>query len=246
MRETPAGVLFDVDGTLVDTSYLHTVTWWQALHGYGYDVPMARIHRAIGMGSDKLVDHLLEGEPDRGHDDEVKAAHLSLYAAYWERLRPLPGAADLLRAVAARGLRVVLALSASGPELAVLRKAIGVDDVIDDDVVDDDVGDGGVVDGGVIDMATSADDAGTSKPDPDILEVALDRAGLDARRAVLVGDSVWDVAAARRIALPCIGVTCGGICAAELREAGAIATYRDPAALRDELDASAIGELSRA
>jgi HAD superfamily hydrolase (TIGR01509 family) len=220
-----AGVLFDVDGTLVDTSYLHTVTWWEAMREHGYDVAMARIHRAVGMGSDKLVDHVLGADRDRDRDDEVKAAHLALYATYWERLRPLPGAADLLRAVSARDLRVVLASSASERELDVLRKVIGADDAIDE--------------------TTSASDAGTSKPDPEILQVALRRGGLAPARAVLVGDSVWDVIAAGRVGLRCIGLTCGGICAAELREAGAVETYENPAALLAALDRSAIGELSR-
>src|SRR5919204_536070 len=176
MSDGKAGVLFDVDGTLVDTSYLHTVTWWQACHEYGHDVPMARVHQAIGMGSDKLIDHLLGPDRDREHDEELKTAHLTLYATYWERLRPLPGAADLLRAVAGRGLTVVLASSASKRELEVLRKAIDADDAID--------------------VATSASDAGASKPDPDILGVALERSGLSPDRALLVGDAVWDVDAA--------------------------------------------------
>src|SRR5919204_1642444 len=226
MSDGKAGVLFDVDGTLVDTSYLHTVTWWQACHEYGHDVPMARVHQAIGMGSDKLIDHLLGPDRDREHDEELKTAHLTLYATYWERLRPLPGAADLLRAVAGRGLTVVLASSASKRELEVLRKAIDADDAID--------------------VATSASDAGASKPDPDILGVALERSGLSPDRALLVGDAVWDVDAAASAGLPCIGLTCGGICAAELRAAGAVETYDDPAALRDALGRSAIARLIRA
>src|SRR5207302_463705 len=94
----PRGVLFDVDGTLVDTTYLHAVTWWQALRQAGHTVPMATIHHAIGMGSDKILDAFLGGERDRDGDAELTAAHLALYSVYWERLRPLPGAADLTRA----------------------------------------------------------------------------------------------------------------------------------------------------
>jgi len=223
MRADSAGVLFDVDGTLVDTSYLHTVTWWQAMREHGFDVPMARIHRAIGMGADKLIDHVLGADPGRDNA-ALSAAHLTLYATYWERLRPLPGAGDLLRAVAARGLRVVLASSAQERELAVLRKAIDADDVID--------------------AATGASDADASKPDPDILAVALDHGGLAAERVLVVGDAVWDVHAAGRMGIPCIGLTCGGVSDAELRAAGAIETYEDPAALRDALDRSAIARLA--
>src|SRR5688572_17342084 len=119
-----AGVLFDVDGTLVDTSYLHTVAWWQALRQFDNDVPMARVHRAIGMGSDRILDHLLGGDHDKTHDDDIRAAHASLFAQYWDRLRPQPGAADLLRACARRGLRVALASSASPSDLAALRRAL--------------------------------------------------------------------------------------------------------------------------
>src|SRR3954453_22765265 len=109
---TDRGVLFDVDGTLVDTTYLHAVAWWEALRQFEHDVPMAKIHRAIGMGSDKILGHLLGEDRDRDSDTPLSEAHGVLYAAYWERLRPLPGARDLVRACADRGLKVVLASSA--------------------------------------------------------------------------------------------------------------------------------------
>jgi HAD superfamily hydrolase (TIGR01509 family) len=218
-----SGVLFDVDGTLVDTTYLHAVSWWEALRQRDADVPMAEIHRAIGMGSDKLLDHLLGVKRDRSRDDEISTAHDVLYGAWWERLRPLPGASDLLRAVAKRGLAVVLASSAKEAELTKLRRVIGADDVIS--------------------AATSSSDAEESKPAPDILRAALDQSDVDPRRAVFVGDSVWDVEAAARLDIPCIGLTCGGSSAAELTEAGTIANYDNPAALLAALDDSAIGAL---
>jgi HAD superfamily hydrolase (TIGR01509 family) len=218
------GVLFDVDGTLIDTTYLHTVAWWEALRQHDADVPMAEIHRAIGMGSDHLLDHLLGDDRDRSDDDQMSTAHDILYGAWWERLRPLPGAADLLRAVAKRGLTVVLASSAKEAELKRLRQVLDADDAIA--------------------AATSSSDAEQSKPAPDILQAALDQSDVDQRRAVFVGDSVWDVQAAARLDIPCIGLTCGGTSAAELSGAGAIATYEDPAALLAALDDSAIGELT--
>jgi HAD superfamily hydrolase (TIGR01509 family) len=211
-----SGVLFDVDGTLVDTTYLHAVTWWQALRQHDHDVPMAHIHRAIGMGSDKILDALLGSDHDTSRDDEVRAAHSALYAQYWDRLRPQPGAAQLVRACAGRGLTVGLASSAAPPEFAVLRRTLGVDDVVAG--------------------ATNAGDAEESKPDPDIVQAALDRTGLAPERVVFVGDSVWDVYAAARLDIPCIGLTCGGISAAELGDAGAVAIYRDPADLHTGLD----------
>ena len=218
-----SGVLFDVDGTLVDTTYLHTVAWWEALRQYGADIPMAKIHRAIGMGSDKLLDHLLGSARDRDRDQETSTAHDVLYGAWWERLRPLPAAAGLLRAVAERGLAVVLASSAKEPELKQLRRVLGVDDVIT--------------------AATSSSDAQQSKPAPDILQAALEQSGVDPRAAVFVGDSVWDARAAAGLDIPCIGLACGGTSADELSEAGAIAVYDDPAALLAALDDSAIGTL---
>jgi HAD superfamily hydrolase (TIGR01509 family) len=209
------GVLFDVDGTLVDTTYLHAVCWWEALRQVDRVVPMARIHRAIGMGSDKLLDHLLGPDHDPDDAERARTAHKAQYGTYWDRLRPLPGAADLLRACAARDLRVVLASSAAPDELAALRRALDADDVIH--------------------TATSAGDADKSKPDPDILATALDAAGLTAAEAIMVGDSVWDVYAAERAGMPCVGVTCGGTSAAELLDAGAVEVYDDPAALCGQL-----------
>jgi HAD superfamily hydrolase (TIGR01509 family) len=205
------GILFDVDGTLVDTTYLHTVAWWEAMRQHDVDVPMAEIHRSIGMGADHLVEHLLGPDRDEEQDEKMAAAHDILYAAWWERLRPLPGAPALLRACAERGLTVVLASSAKQDELRQLRRVIGADDVIT--------------------AATSSSDAEQSKPAPDILAAALDQSGVDRGNAVFVGDSVWDVESAAKLDIPCIGLTCGGTSAAELRDAGAVATYPDPAAL---------------
>ncbi|TDB73673.1 MULTISPECIES: HAD family hydrolase [unclassified Micromonospora] len=207
----PDGVLFDVDGTLVDTTYLHTVSWWEALRQADHRVPMATIHRSIGMGSDKLLDHLLGPERDRSEDDRLRAAHDGFFGEYWERLVPLPGAAELLRACAARGLRVVLATSAAPQEVEALRAALDADDVVD--------------------TVTCSADAEASKPAPDILVAALEQSRLAAERVVFVGDSVWDVAAAARLDIPCVGLSCGGTSRGELAGAGAVAVYDDPAAL---------------
>jgi len=223
-HDRQAGILFDVDGTLVDTTYLHTVSWWEALRQTGHPVYMARIHRAIGMGSDKLLDHLLGSDRDRSTDQKIRNGHSMLFGEYWERLRPLPGAAELLRTCARLGLRVVLASSAAERELAALRAALGADDVVS--------------------SATSAGDAEESKPAPDILGVALDRSGLDPSRVIFVGDSVWDVVAAARLDIRCIALTCGGTSRDELANAGAIAVYDDPADLLASVDDSPIATLA--
>jgi HAD superfamily hydrolase (TIGR01509 family) len=203
--------LFDVDGTLVDSNYLHAVSWWQAFAQAGYDVPMAAIHRAVGMGSDKLLDALLPGDRDTGADPGIRAAHGALYATYWCRLRPLPRATDLLRACRGAGLTVVLASSADPPEFAALRAALGAEDAIDD--------------------TTSAGDVASSKPAPDLVQVALQKAGTPPGQAVFVGDTVWDVRACRRSGVPCIALRSGGISAGELLEAGAAAVFGGPAEL---------------
>ena len=131
MSRSVGAALFDVDGTLVDTNYLHAVTWWEAFAQAGYQLAMADIHRAIGMGSDQMRDKLLPAGRDKDADADVRAAHSTLYATYWSRLRPLPGAADLLRACKQRGLAVVLASSADEPEFHALRAALDAEDAVD-------------------------------------------------------------------------------------------------------------------
>jgi HAD superfamily hydrolase (TIGR01509 family) len=209
-RQPLRGVLFDVDGTLVDSSYVHTLCWWQAFRQYQRDVGMAAIHRAIGMGSGELTRHLVPGIAEE-EIAELTTSHDALYAGYWPRLRPLPGARELVRHCHRAGLVTVLASSASERELAALRAVLDLDDAID--------------------RLTHSDEAGAGKPAPDIISVALAKAGLSANEAVYIGDSVWDVQACRAVGLDCIGLECGGTSAAELREAGALATFADPSDL---------------
>lgn len=216
-------VLFDLDGTLVDTSYVHTLCWWQALVQFDQVRPMAEIHRAVGLGSDKILDHLLgdvRSGAERADDADIVAAHATLFAAWYNRVRPLPGAADLLRRCAGSGLTVVMATSGSADDLTALMARLDADDAVT--------------------ASTTSADAEHSKPDTDLLEVALDRAGATAEEAVLVGDAVWDMIAARRLGMRCIGLECGGVSESELREAGASEVWRDPADLLDHVDASAL------
>lgn len=208
--EPVEGVLFDVDGTLVDTNYLHTVAWARALQRCGEPADMWRIHRLVGMGSDRLLDDLL------GHDVEGAAdARLEEFARFHDEIRAFPGAAELVREVRGRGLTVVLASSADADDLDACRRALDVDDAVD--------------------VVTGADDADASKPSPDIFAIACERAGLDPARAAVIGDTVWDVEAAAKIGLRCIGVLTGGIPEADLRDAGAVEVHRDPQALLDDL-----------
>ena len=218
------GVLFDVDGTLVDSTYLHTVAWWQAFRQAGLDVPMASIHRSVGMGGDKLVDRLLPAARDKTHDESIMAAHGAVFATFWPALRPFDGARELLAQCYESGFAVALASSARAQDLGVLRSTLRADSFIH--------------------AATSAKDARESKPDPGILEAALEAIGLPAGDAVYVGDAVWDVYAAGRLGIPTIGLTCGGTGAAELLEAGAVETYGNPRDLLANLRDSAIGRLA--
>ncbi len=204
------GVLFDIDGTLVDTSYIHTVSWWQAFRQAGLDASMARIHRAIGMGGDHLVHEVTDGAAD-DQADTLKTSHDALYSAYWPALRLLPGARELVRHCHDVGLVTVLASSAGSAEFEVLTRVLELDDVID--------------------AATGSADADSSKPDPDIVLVALAKARLEPANAIFVGDAVWDVHASIKAGLRCIGLESGGTSAAELMEAGAVQTYRDAADL---------------
>lgn len=219
MTTSRAGVLFDVDGTLVDTNYLHAVAWARGIRDAGENAEMAVLHRHIGMGSDHYTQAVL------GHyNDEAVEGHSNHWKSMWSEAVAFDGAADLLRAVHERGLAVVLASSANPEELEMLRKAISAEDVID--------------------HATSSGDADASKPEPDIFQVAVDSAGLDPERTLVVGDTVWDVEAARKAGLKCIGVLCGGFSEAELRQAGAIEVYDNPRDLLRSLDRSAIAKLT--
>ncbi|MGR6968555.1 HAD family hydrolase [Streptomyces cynarae] len=202
--------VFDVDGTLVDTNHLHVTTWWEAFRQAGHQVPMHAIHRAVGLGSEDLIAHLLGGR-DRDEVDMLVAAHTTLYGTYFDRLPPLKDAGRLLRRLDHDGWNVVLATSASGHELSALRRAIGADDAIA--------------------ATASADDVEAGKPAPEPVEHALELAGVPPEQAVFVGDTVWDMRAGTRAGVTCVGLLSGGIPSADLQEAGARAIYRDPAHL---------------
>lgn len=220
-----AAALFDVDGTLMDTVALHTVAWWEALRQSGRTVATTDIQRAVGMDGTHLLDALVGEDRDRAGDGGLKAAHDALYAQFWSRLAPLEGAADLLRACAARGLRVVLASSASGKEADVMVRALGAGDAVR--------------------AVTTSDDVEAGKPAPDVVERALERAGVRPEDAVFVGDAVWDLRAAGKAGVTGIGVlTGGGYSREELLAAGAATVHRSPADLLAHLDDSPVGALA--
>ena len=218
---TTAAVLFDIDGTLVDSNYLHVHAWHRAFAEEDRFVESWRVHRGIGMDGSTLLEELV---PDVDDDvrERLSDLHSRFYAETTGLLRPLPGALRLLGAIAASGLQVVLATSAPESELEVLRKILGRDDILS--------------------AVTSSEDVETAKPEPGIVQVALDRAGVPPDRAVFVGDSIWDVRAAARADVACICLETGGTDRHRLLDEGAIAVYADPGDLIDHLDDSLIGE----
>ncbi len=198
------GVLFDVDGTLLDTNYLQVLAWWQAFRDTGHDdVSMADCHRSIGIASEELVTHLLgDGATDA---EEVSEAKNRRYEPLRKLVTLFPRVDDLLAACRERGLAVVLATSGKEADLEWMVPAIGGEDVVDG--------------------TTCSADVEWAKPAPDLLQTAVDAHGLDASRTVVVGDTVWHVQSAHGAGLPVIGMTCGGISRAELLEAGADEVY---------------------
>lgn len=214
------GVLFDIDGTLVDSNYLHALAWFRAFDAIGRFVPMATIHHHVGMGSDKLMPKLI-GEAS----DEADERHGAYYEECHGLLRAFPRVPDLLRAVKARGPKVVLATSAKQRDLEALAAAIDAGDAVD--------------------HVTSSADVDRSKPDPDIFGTAIEVAGLDRSRTIVVGDTVWDVHAAAALGLDCVCVLTGGIARETLEAAGAVAVYEDAAALLAGLDDSPLARLWR-
>ena len=223
MADVPA-VLFDVDGTLVDSNYLHVYACTRAFQEAGIAVESWRIHRSIGMDGTRLIQSL-SGDADDHAQKKAEDLHTRYLKEAASLLRPLPGARELLKRVSSLGLQVVLASSASEDELSMSREVLDSDDLVS--------------------AATSSKDVDVAKPEPTIIEIALDRAGVDADHAVYVGDAVWDVIACARAGVPAIGLLSGGVSREELEKAGAKAVFDNPQDLCDHLDETPIGALSR-
>lgn len=223
MTDAAPAVLFDIDGTLVDSNYLHVHAWQQAFTELGMRVESWRIHRSIGMDGSTLISTLCRGISD---DDASRAKdlHSRFYKPLTQLLRPLPGGRRLLDAVAALDLQVVLATSAPEDELTILRKVLERDDIVS--------------------AATSSDDVDTAKPEPDIVNVALERASVTPERAVFLGDTVWDIRAAGRAGVQTIAFLSGGVSRQELEDEGAAAVFDNPENLAENLGSTAIGHLA--
>ncbi|MGZ6642104.1 MAG: HAD family hydrolase [Solirubrobacteraceae bacterium] len=214
----PAAIL-DVDGTLVDSNYHHALAWYRALRQHDQVLPVWRIHRAIGMGGDQLVRALCGDAVEDELGEDIRAAEKALYMAVIGEVAPLEGARELMEDLKRLGRRIVLASSAKPDEIEHYL------DLLDAR--------------GLADAWTSAGDVERTKPEPDLVESALEKAQTD--EAVMVGDSTWDCKAAGNAGVTTIAVLTGGFSEQELREAGAVAVYDSIEALRRGLTDSPLG-----
>jgi HAD superfamily hydrolase (TIGR01549 family) len=210
----PPAAILDVDGTLVDTNYHHTLAWYRAFRQHHVVLPVWRIHRSIGMGGDQLVKALCGERLDDEKGDDIRAAQSVLYAELIEEVEPLSGAHELIGDLKERGHAVVLASSAKQEEVDQYLDLLDARELVDG-------------------WTTSADVEAT-KPEPDLVQAAVEKAG--GGDAVMVGDTTWDCEAAGRAGVPTVAVLTGGFSEAELREAGAVAVFHSIEELRGALD----------
>ena len=216
-----AGVLLDVDGTLLDTNYLHALAWWQAMRDGGVEgVTMTDCHQAVGIGSDELVRRLAGRD-----DDAVVEAHSRRYEALQDQVVAFDRSADLVQHLADTGLAVVLATSGLADDLDWMLPAIGVEE-------------------GLIDGSTTSGDVERAKPHPDLLTTAMEQHGLDPARTIAVGDTVWDIQAAHDAGVRIVAFTTGGIPRCQLEQAGADEVWSGPADLLEHWSSSILAELA--
>ena len=219
-----SAVVLDVDGTLVDSTFQHALTWHRAFAQHGLEVPAWRTHRAIGMGADMLVPRLAGEDWASEHGDAVAATEGALFGELIAGVRALPGARAFLETLHARGHPIVLGSSAPQSDLDVYLDLLGARELVD--------------------AWTVSDDVERTKPEPDIVHAGLAKLG-DPDEAVMVGDSVYDVEAAHRAGLPTIGVLTGGFCQQELTDAGAEYVFDDLLAVLAALEDTPLAGRSR-
>lgn len=213
-------VIFDIDGTLVDSVDLHARAWQRALESFGKKVSFEEVRRQIGKGGDQLMPVFLSEKEMEQFDDELDRYRSELFKReYLPRVQGFPRVRQLFERIRQDGKRVALASSAKGDELATYKKIAGIDDLIE--------------------AQTSSDDAERSKPWPDIFHAALSELGdISPDYVLAVGDTPYDAQAARKARLRTVGLLCGGWSENDLRQAGCLAIYRDPADLLAHYDES--------
>ena len=211
--------ILDVDGTLVDTNYHHAIAWYRAFRRHGVVPPVWRVHRHIGMGGDQLVEAVAGAEVERESGDGIRSAEAELYMELIDEVGVVEGARELIADLKGRGQAVVLASSAKQDEVDHYVDLLGARELADG-------------------WTTSADVEAT-KPEPDLVRAALDKAGTG--DAAMVGDTPWDAEAAGRAGIETVAVLTGGFSEQELRDAGAVAVFESVAQLRDGLERTPLG-----
>jgi len=206
-------VLLDVDGTLIDTNYHHAIAWFRAFRRFEVTLELVDLHRRMGMGGDQLVGDVAGEEFDRERGDDVRAAEKEEYGALIDEVCPLGQARELIDDLRERGCTVVLASSAKQEEVEHYLELLGVDDL----------------------PYTTSSDVEQTKPKPDLVLAALEKAGGDGD-AVMIGDSTYDCEASQRACVPCFGVLTGGFSREELAESGAGDAWTKLEDLRRDLD----------
>ena len=218
------GVIFDVDGTLVDSNDAHAQSWVDTFREAGYDVPFEKVRPLIGMGGDKLLPKTIGVSRDSDEGKKLGERRGKIFHSnYLPHLRPLPGARELVLRVKRDGLKAIVATSAKDDELKSLLKAAHVDDLMEE--------------------KATASDAKRSKPDPDIVQAAVDDSGIPKKSLVMIGDTPYDVEAATRAGVRAIGFLSGGWTREALK--GAVEIYEGPADLLAHYDTSLLGKESR-
>jgi HAD superfamily hydrolase (TIGR01549 family) len=211
--------ILDIDGTLVDSNYHHAIAWYRAFRQHDIVLPVWRIHRHIGMGGDQMVAALAGDDAEKEKGDDIRSAEKALYLALIEEVEPLDGARDFISDLKDRGATVVLASSAKEEEVDHYLDLLDARELAD--------------------AWTTSADVEATKPEPDLVLAALERAGEGS--AVMVGDSVWDCKAAKRAGIPTLAVLTGGFSETELREAGAVDVFHSIRSLRERLDDTPLG-----
>jgi HAD superfamily hydrolase (TIGR01549 family) len=214
----PAAAILDIDGTLVDTNYQHAIAWYRAFRDNELILPVWRIHRHIGMGGDQMVGAVAGDDFEERRGDQVREAESEHYKSLIDEVEPMDGARDLIAALCESERAVVLASSAKEDEVEHYIDLLDCRDIVDG-------------------WTTSADVEST-KPEPDLVHAALEK--VEADEGVMVGDTPWDVKAARKAGVDTIAVLTGGFSEAELREAGAVEVFES---VRELCDSGSLGEL---
>jgi len=208
--------ILDIDGTLVDTNYQHAIAWYRAFCQHDLILPIWRIHRHIGMGGDQLVPALAGDDFESEHGDAVRQAETALYGELIGEVRPMKCARELIKELKASGSTVMLASSAKQKEVDHYLDLLDARELADG--------------------WTSSADVESTKPEPDLVNSALQKAGAQASEAVMVGDSPYDVESAKRAGVPTVAVLTGGFSEAELSDAGAREVYESVAELCERME----------